>query len=152
MSELKLTDVELTGERRQARLAEWYLHYGVGKQGPSAGEAYIVRPILHDGIWAMRQMLAGKECECTLGRFRFGNDGLEKCFNGKWEKNNREWERWSFWTRTDWQLIEPESDTPVADSLREKMDNAGYVAMPVDIVADAIAALEERLAKLEAGK
>jgi len=152
MSELKLTDVELTGEYRQPRLAEWYLHDGVARQGPAVPYGYIVRPIPHDGLWAMRQMLTGQYCECGTGHFRWRNY-LERFCDDLWSWNKSiYWELPEFWTRTDWRLVEPKSETPVADSLREKMDNAGYVAMPVDIVADAIAALEERLAKLEAGK
>lgn len=123
MSELKLTDVELTGEYRQPRLAEWYLHDGVAKQGPSITPSYLVRPILRNGLWAMKQMLDGCECECTSGKFRWRR-GLER-----WEKGS--WVSWMkhnvldgeiFWTRIDWHLVEPKNDTPVADSLREKMD------------------------------
>jgi hypothetical protein len=150
MSELKLIDVELTGEYRKPHLAEWYLHDGVAKQGPSISMSYLVRPILNDGLWAMKQMLAGQYCECGKGHFRWRNY-LERFCDDLWSWNKSiYWELPEFWTRTDWRLVEPKSETPVADQARKQMKSDGWAPSSISTIADAIAALEKRLAKLEA--
>jgi hypothetical protein len=147
MSNLTLRDVELTGEYRPIGVGEFGIPGGrVVLEGPTADLYPIVRPISHDGFWAVRQMLTGKMVHNTdnhsetyyyySGAFvyeqRCGTEAPAEYMQCR-----------EFWTRTDWELYEePAKEIPI----RDRVTGATTKAELAEVIED----LWERVTKLEA--
>lgn len=152
MSELKLTDVELTGEYREPNSDDLYLRDGKVTNEPDSWDRHIVRIIPHDGFWAAKQALAGQKmhkgswhnkCEYLIA------DGYAFYLFTKgqrimWELSPVEL------LATDWRIYEePKIETPVADHARERMKTDGWAPTSSTVICDAIDRIERRIEKLE---
>ncbi len=108
---------------------------------------------VHDGHWAVEQMLAKKIVECPdaggLVKMRFSDHLFEqKNRNKNWAPTAYIHHR-EFWYRDDWRIYEePKSETPVADAMNKHLNVDLYDVDKIRTLANAISALESQIAEL----
>jgi len=156
MSELNINDFELSikdgkAEYRPAIKGEFFLYNNDGViDGPSIAGYYIMRrkpePV-HNGFWAMAQMLDGKRVavpDASSGSY-FLYNGSDFLWTNGVVTHRMSMGKYQL-TRTDWQLYD---ETPIADAVRTKLRAWCVVDSIVDCVCENIASLERRIAELE---